>query len=1594
MYLYFCDDKTLKTMKRLALFLFLICSMACSLVVRADEPFRNHRYDSWKVLGLPKNAIVFVGNSITDMHNWNEAFGCDPRIVNRGTSGGYSQEVLENVESWVRFRPAKVFIKIGTNDLGTNYGEQVVAENIRRTVALIRRESPKTQIYLQSILPANDQGYRTPATIEAANVLIRRIAEADDHTTYVDLYSLLGGIRSGEPYSLDRLHLTAYGYQVWTEAIAPYVGITPSYPASTRSLQQFCNLGGSFGMRASYFSVLPTMSSDVLFFGDEMVKNGEWNELLHNPHVRNRGSWWGYGGNIQAVGRYVDAAFANADKGVLRESPSQILVYTGTEDLNPATPAALAKAKDGYAALLQQLRQYAPQTPICLVSLMPTQQANATIPAFNEWLAATCAADPQLTYIDIYSLLVGEDGKARPAYFMGNYLNGIGYVQVARQLSNHIKGSKVISDKEAARRIAQTDTRAAAARQRWLGEAGIQPAKDFTLEGRQFALSTPYRSNRYALAMSAGVECTEGNPGYAHYRWTFEPRPDGMYNIKNVGTQTYVDPATPHGEQLRLLSAAPAQGWVVEDSDRPGLYILRSPSVTPNPVSPSAAPNSVSPSATPVPNGSPLGAASPSAPAEWNMCNNAYLIVYNWHDTSDGTNRSDTGCQWLLEDVTDHPVVPAPAAALQSTLVQQGKVTTGIGNRDVPILRSTLQVGGYSGQLTFQRVEGRVVATSLSDVKAVRAYFATNAQELFVDAAHQMPWRQPNAQLFGEGELKADGTFTIQGRQALAPGRHYLWLALDIADDAQEGHTVDAIIDAYAIDGNKVVEAQGNPEHAATIFLSEGTVLMPMDKGSLYYRIPAICTTADGRRLVTLTDDRKNHNADLPNHCYIVAQYSDDQGRTWSEPQTVAGTATTGGDYGHGDASLITNRQTGEIVGIMTTSTYGAGFWASTPERPQTWKTIKSSDGGLTWSVPKDHTRSLYGKGSPHPNWYGGFSGSGAGLQKRDGTLVSPFVNREADEQGNITLNYYSFMSKDGGDTWYVSGNRGSRPADEPKVLERNNGDLAISVRQGGYNLHNVTPDDGQTWLYGDGKRFTTGFNGNACDGEYMVWCSTLDGNPWNITLQTMPNSTSRQNVGIALSTDEGETFSAPKTICPRGSAYSAATVLADGTLGVYYEEEGLYGGYTMRFVRFSLNWASDGKYRFSQEQPFHPIQSKAVEGKISIKQIAAARQSVWDAWCNDLAQADTLPRMTLDALAPANVASWQLPAQLEPHATMRFFSGTKGAKPAKGYPMYLYLHGSGPKEMEWQTGLRLAQSFDDAPSLYVIPQIPNEGSYYRWWQKSKQWAWGKLLRQLLAHPAVDPARLYLFGISEGGYGSQRLASYYADYLAGAAPMAGGEPLRNAPAENLSRTAFSLITGQQDATFYRNLLTQRTRERLDSLKACSPDAYNYRVMLELGKGHAITYGLSTPWLKTFSRVAQPRQFRWENFEMDGQKRNAFYNLQVLEEQDGDRYDYEFSVADNVVNLNVRRVTYTTTQTDPNWGIELNHTRSYAPATHGRVRIFLSEQLVQLAKPVRIYLNGALVFAGRLQPSRAALTASCHLFGDPLRLFPAFQDVAW
>ena len=410
----------------------------------------------------------------------------------------------------------------------------------------------------------------------------------------------------------------------------------------------------------------------------------------------------------------------------------------------------------------------------------------------------------------------------------------------------------------------------------------------------------------------------------------------------------------------------------------------------------------------------------------------------------------------------------------------------------------------------------------------------------------------------------------------------------------------------------------------------------------------------------------------------------------------------------------------------------------------------------------------------------------------------------------------------------------------------------------------------------------------------------------------------------------------------------------------------------------------------------------------LSLDAVAKARTQVWHLWAeaNKSVKQETLPVLS-PLTKGASSHSWRLTPEeyngAKFEAIMPFFFGTKGSKPADGYPLYLDLHGSGPKEQEWPITLEWALTFDDAPSVYFIPQIPNggetaDGQLYRWWQKSKLEAWEQLLRQAFLSGEINPKRIYFLGVSEGGYGSQRLASYYPDYLAAAGPMAGGEPLINAPAENLQHVAFSLRTGANDKQFHRNELTEYTRDALNSLANKYPGYYKHFIDIIPKYGHGIPYQFTTPYLKQHVRTAQPRSVHWEDFPVDGCYRKGCYNLAPLERPEGkDRIYYEEEIKGNTIDLKVSSVKYVEKKVSDwykDFKLVLLYDKVYEPATKGKLRIYLSPELLNLRQPVTIRINGREVYSGLVKADYSHLVESCARFFDPERLFPAAVDVAY
>jgi len=130
-----------------------------------------------------------------------------------------------------------------------------------------------------------------------------------------------------------------------------------------------------------------------------------------------------------------------------------------------------------------------------------------------------------------------------------------------------------------------------------------------------------------------------------------------------------------------------------------------------------------------------------------------------------------------------------------------------------------------------------------------------------------------------------------------------------------------------------------------------------------------------------------------------------------------------------------------------------------------------------------------------------------------------------------------------------------------------------MSIRQTGNRWFTMSKDEGITW--------GTPFKQNDiidpfCNGDLISYTALSDGYDKNRLLHSIPFASDRSNVSVLLSYDEGQTWPVRKTIYSGSSAYSSLTILDDGTIGIYFEV-GEYEVFQMYFMRFSLEWLTDG---------------------------------------------------------------------------------------------------------------------------------------------------------------------------------------------------------------------------------------------------------------------------------------------------------------------------------------------------------------------------------------------------------------------------------
>ncbi len=165
----------------------------------------------------------------------------------------------------------------------------------------------------------------------------------------------------------------------------------------------------------------PPPSGATLFVGSSTIRL--WKTLAQDfpdRPVLNRG----FGGS------QMSDLLAYMDRIVLPYAPRMILVYEGDNDLaGGRSPKEIA---DGFEEFARRVHRKLPRTHVAFVAIKPSISRERLMGAAaqaNERIARFCASRKWLSYLDVFTPMLSEQGRPRPELFVSDnlHLNEQGY---------------------------------------------------------------------------------------------------------------------------------------------------------------------------------------------------------------------------------------------------------------------------------------------------------------------------------------------------------------------------------------------------------------------------------------------------------------------------------------------------------------------------------------------------------------------------------------------------------------------------------------------------------------------------------------------------------------------------------------------------------------------------------------------------------------------------------------------------------------------------------------------------------------------------------------------------------------------------------------------------------------------------------------------------------------------------------------------------------------------------------------------------------------------------------------------------------------
>lgn len=213
----------------------LVANAVAGAMIPTPRIYYPHYYDRFnKFEQLPpitSEDIVMIGNSLIENGgNWAKQLR-NKHVVNRGIIGDEAMGIYDRLFQILPGQPKKIFLMTGANDVSHDLTAKEVVRRIGLIVDRIHKESPRTKVYVQSVLPINESFNRykrlkgKTCVFPEINVHLRKLAK-EKGVTFINLFPLFS--EKDRPVmraelSTDGLHIKKAEYKRWTKVLKKYI---------------------------------------------------------------------------------------------------------------------------------------------------------------------------------------------------------------------------------------------------------------------------------------------------------------------------------------------------------------------------------------------------------------------------------------------------------------------------------------------------------------------------------------------------------------------------------------------------------------------------------------------------------------------------------------------------------------------------------------------------------------------------------------------------------------------------------------------------------------------------------------------------------------------------------------------------------------------------------------------------------------------------------------------------------------------------------------------------------------------------------------------------------------------------------------------------------------------------------------------------------------------------------------------------------------------------------------------------------------------------------------------------------------------------